>query len=134
MRASTAGWLAAAIALPIAGCAGGDDDAKPIAGEPKRVVAVVDRLDGAIRMHSWKTICDLFSPATRRRAGGRDCARLLAESGAGVRRSHIRVLEVAVDGRRAAVKVRTRATGQGPIEETIAFVRSGRRWQIASLL
>jgi hypothetical protein len=127
-------FLAVALALVAAGCGGGGGDAKPIAGEPKKVVAVVDRLDGAIRGHSWQAVCALFTPAALRRSGGRDCPRQLADDGAGVKRSRIRVLGVAVHGRRAAVKVRTRAAGQGSIDETIGLIRNGRQWQIESLL
>lgn len=129
----TAG-IAVATALAATGCGGGGSDPKPISGQPKRVVAVVQQLDGAIRAHAWQRVCGLLTPRARQRTGGRDCARLLADSGAGVRRSRIRVLSVAVKGRQAAVKVSTRAQGQDPIEETIALVRSGRRWRIESLL
>jgi hypothetical protein len=134
MRGSKTAGLAAVATLAAAGCGGGESEPKPISGQPKRVVAVVERLDDAIRRHAWRTVCDLLTPAARGRAGGKDCARLLAESGAGVRRSRVRVLSVAVDGRRAAVKVSTRAQGQRRIDETIALVRSGRDWRIESLL
>ncbi len=134
MRGSKVVCAAALLVVTAAGC-GGDDEADPkaIAGEPKRVVAVVDRLDAAIAKRRWPAVCALMTPAARQKAGGAECARLLGEGAAGVSGTRIRVLGVAVDGRRAAVKVRTRARGQGAIDETIALVRRGRTWQIDSL-
>ena len=130
--------MAAVAALAVAGCGGGDPSPEPVTGkikgQPKEVVAVVQRLDDAIRVRRWQNVCDLFTPAALKRAGGGDCARLLADSGAMVRRPRLRVVSVAVDGRRAAVKVSTRAEGQRAIEETIALVRSGKDWRIESLL
>jgi hypothetical protein len=134
-RVSKATSLAALTALVIAGCGGGDKPKpKPIAGQPKAVVAAVATLDSAIKKHSWQAVCDLMTPAARSRSGGVNCGRTLAEAGSGVSRSNIRVLSVAVKGRRAAVKVRTRARGQDAIDETIVLARPGKSWLVDSLL
>ena len=135
MRGSKTAAMAVAAAAVASGCGGGGgSEPKPISGQPKDVVAVVQQLHNAIRRRSWGRVCSLFTPTARQRAGGKDCARLLADTGSGVRRPRVRVLSVAVKGKRAAVKVTTRAQGQRPIEETIALVRSGRVWRIDSLV
>ena len=118
-----------------AGCSlGGDDEPPPARGAPKEVARAVQALDLATRRRDYATICnDLFTPAAKRRAGGRGCARLLAESGREVRRPRIQLLEIELNRRGARARVRTRAEGQRPIEDTLVLRRVGREYRIEAL-
>ena len=122
-------------ALAMAGCSlGGDDEPKRIRGAPSQAVAAVQRLDRAIRSRDYRLICDrLFTRAARRRAGGRDCPRLLRSSARGLRRPRLSVLGIELSGERARVRVRTRARGQPPLEDVIELVRRGRGSRVEAL-
>ena len=83
----------------------------------------------------YDEICDdLFTRAARERAGGGECAALLRSAVDGVRRPQDPRAGHPRPGRRARVRVRTRAAAQGPIVETIELIRERGRYRIASLL
>jgi hypothetical protein len=132
MRA-TAGACAALVGL--AGCSlGGDHEAQPAGGAPRAVAAVIQRLDTATRARDFRTICDeLFTAAARRRAGGGDCQRLLRSATQDVRRPRIQIVSIRIDGRRATVRVRSRATGQRPLEDEVELVRQVGGYRISAL-
>jgi hypothetical protein len=119
----------------IAGCGGGiSDKPAPIEGAAKHVAAVIQRLEKATRQQDFATICDqLLADATRRQAGGDECADVLGQRARGVRRPRIRILSIEVRGSRAQVRVRTTATGQAPVTDEIALVREKGRFHILSL-
>jgi hypothetical protein len=131
-RSSLAGCVAL---LALSGCSlGGDEEAKPVKGAPREVVAAVGRLERATAGHDWRTICNvLFTPAARRRAGGRDCARRLASDGQDLRAPRTQLLAISVSADRASVRVRSRANGQPPLVDVIELRRVGRRYRIEAL-
>lgn len=138
MRAAAPGGIAfahALVAIATAGCSlGGDDEPKPATGATREIGQVVGALETATAARDFRMICeDLFTSAARRRAGGRDCARLLRESAGEVRRPRIEVLGIEIDGRRARVRVRTRAEGQRPLRDVIELRREGGEYRIESL-
>lgn len=95
---------------------------------------MVERLDRAVRARDWATVCgSLFTPSARRRAGGRDCRRLLTDSARGLSRPSIRIVSIRLSGRRAQIRIRTRAAGQRAIDETLSLRRSGAGYRIQSL-
>ena len=118
-----------------AGCSlGRDEEPRPATGAPREVAGVVHALETATSRRDWRTICDdLFTAAARRRAGGRGCARLLAESGEEVLRPHIQLLKIELDGNAARARVRTRARGQGPLEDTLLLRRVRGEYRIEAL-
>jgi hypothetical protein len=123
-------------ALALSGCSlGGDKEPAPARGAPSAVAATVQALDQAIRARDFRGVCfELFTPAARRRAGGKDCERLLRSSARDVRRPRIRVVAIRIDGtRHATVRVRSTATGQRPLVDEIELVREGGGYRIASL-
>jgi hypothetical protein len=131
-RSSLAGCVAL---LALSGCSlGRDEEAKPVRGAPRQVVATVGRLERATARHDWRTICDgLFTRAARRRAGGSDCARRLRSDAQDVRRPRIQLLAIRVSADRASVRVRSRAAGQPPFVDVIELRRVGRGYRIESL-
>jgi hypothetical protein len=119
-------------AVALAGC--GDEDPEPAKGAAKQVAATVARLQLLTERKDFKVICrELFTADARRRAGGRDCARLLAETGKDVRAPRIELLSVTIDGEHARAKVRTSARGQAPVEDEIELVRERGGYRISSL-
>ena len=132
MRRAPALLLAAAA---IAGCnSGSDDGAKRAAGAPKEVTKTVVDLQTATQARDYRRICDdLLSRDAKKRAGGKDCAKLVRSTAGDVRRPRITPLSIRVRGDRADVRVRTTARGQSAIEDTIRLVREGGSWRIAAL-
>ena len=133
MRAAALGAIA--VGLAAAGCSLGDDEEpKPATGATREVGEVVRVLERATAEQDFRTICeDLFTSAARRRAGGRDCRRLLRESARDVRRPQIEVLGIEIERGRARVRVRTRARGQRPLPDVIELRREGGEYRIESL-
>jgi hypothetical protein len=128
--------LASLALLVLPGCVSTDAEVEPqaISGAPKRVATVVERLERATRAGDYGTICDrLLTPAARLRAGGEGCEASLRESVGELRRPRIRILSITIEGDRALARVRTRAEGQGAVDETIELERLGRRYRIAAL-
>ena len=116
------------------GSEGSDDDPQPITGPGRQVAEVVTRLERATRRRQFEVVCDeLFTRAARARAGGGNCVRLLRSTAKDVRRPHIRLLSVRINGNRADARVRTRAQGQAAVEETIDLQRERGRYRIAAL-
>ena len=121
--------------LGLPGCAlDGSAKPRPAKGAVNDVAAVVKRLERASARRDWRTVCDrLFSASARRRAGGADCARLLRSDAAGIARPRIDVVKITLKPRGAAVRVRSRARGQPPLEDVIELVRQGGAYRIDSL-
>ena len=118
------------------GCADSETTPAPpnVAGPAKRAGAVVERLETALRRRDFETICDdLLTPAARTRAGGRRCVATMADSAEGLLRPRIRPLSIRIVGSRAEVRVRTEASGQAAIEETLELDRTGGRYRISAL-
>ena len=118
-----------------AGCGGSEKASpKPISGPPKEVADVVAQLQRATARRDFSAICDdILASAARRRAGGTDCARLLAERAGSIRRPRILVQSIEVDGGRALVRVRTTAAGQAATTDVLRMVRENGRFRISSL-
>jgi hypothetical protein len=133
VRRETLGACAALLAL--GGCSlGGDEEARPARGAPKAVAATIQALDQATRARDFGRICDeLFTAAARRRAGGRDCARLLRSAAQDVRRPRIQILGIRLEGAHATVRVRSRAANQRPLVDEVELVRQRGRYRIAAL-
>jgi hypothetical protein len=126
---------AMAFTLAAGGCSvGADDEPKPATGATREIGTVVGALERATAGQDFRAICDdLFTAAARRRAGGRDCRRLLRESARDVRRPQIEVLGIEIERGRARVKVRTRAEGQRPLADVIELRRERGGYRIESL-
>jgi hypothetical protein len=121
--------------LLLAGCSlGGDEEPRPATGATKQVAEAVGSLDQAIRRRDFRTICDrLFTVGARRRAGGRDCPRLLRSTVAGLKRPSIRIVGIELTGAKAKVRVQSRAAGQRSLADTINLVRQGARYRVEAL-
>jgi hypothetical protein len=119
----------------IAGCGGGGNGKpKPITGAAKEVAGVIQRLEKATARHDFTTICDdLLAAATRRQAGGNDCPAVLDQRARGVRRPHIHIRSIDVQGDQALVRVSTTATGQDPTPDAIRLVRENGKFRVLSL-
>jgi hypothetical protein len=123
--------------ITLSGCSLGADEetrTEPARGAPKDIAAVVQTLERATRRGDWRGICrDLFTAAARRRAGGRECPKLLRSSAGDVRRPRIELVSLELRSGRARATVRTRAGGQRPLTDVIELRREGGRWRIESL-
>jgi hypothetical protein len=95
----------------------------------------VQQLERATAERDWATICtDLFTAAAREGAGGADCARLLGEAAADVRRPAIEIRGIRVEaGGRASVEVRTRAEGQQSVSDVLEMRREDGEWRVEAL-
>jgi hypothetical protein len=120
--------------LSASGCGPGKQ-ASPETGAGRQVAAVVARLERATARSDWRTVCDsLFTAGARRRAGGDACSRLLRSDAGTVARPRIQVLKITLKGNgRALARVRSRAAGQPPLDDTIALLREGGAYRIDSL-
>ena len=76
------------------------------------------------------TCRDLFTAAARRRAGGRDCARLTRSAAAGIERPRIETVAIEREGKTARVRVRTRATGQAAVTDELLLRREAGEWRV----
>ena len=125
-----------AVALLFApGCSlGGDEEPRPAGGAPREIADIVERLERATAERDFRTICqDLLTRAARERAGGGDCVRLTREAAEGVRRPRITIRAIRVEGDRAEVEVRTRATGQAVVEDVLDLRREDGEWRVEAL-
>jgi hypothetical protein len=128
--------MAVAVVLTLTGCSlGADEEPRQAAGAPAEIAAVVQRLERATAERDWATVCsDLFTAAARKRAGGADCARLLREAGADVRRPAIEIRGIQVrKGGRASVEVRTRAEGQQSVSDVLELRSENGEWRVEAL-
>ncbi len=129
------------MAVPLAllggtGCAlDGQAQPKQAKGASRDAAAVVKRLERASARGDWRTVCDqIFTAGARRRAGGKDCARLLRSDAGGIAKPRIQVLHITLSSRgRAAVRVRSRARGQPPLVDVIELKRERGAYRIDSL-
>ena len=133
-----AGLMAGIALLGLAGCSLGADSEPastvPARGASGEVAAAVTALDRAVRAGDWRTVCDrLFTPSARQRAGGRDCARLVRSSAGTLRASRIELLAIELRPGRAEARVRSSASGQPPLTDTLTLRRSGGSYRIDSL-
>jgi len=126
-----------ALSLALAGAAGCSLDGgepRPARGAAREVAGVVARLERASARGDWRAVCDdLFTSSARRRAGGRDCSRLLRSDAEGLARPRIDVLGIVIRGRRARARVRTRARGQAPVRDVIELRRERGAYRIEAL-
>jgi hypothetical protein len=127
--------MAVAVLFAPSSCSlGADDEAQPASGATARVAATVDRLERATAEKDWDSVCEeLFTAAARRRAGGRDCPRLLRSSAARLREPSIEIRGIDVAGERATVAVRTRAEGQPPVGDSLELRREAGGWRVEAL-
>jgi len=124
--------MALAVLLP--GCLGGDEEPQAVAGAPREIARVVERLERATAAGDFETVCDeLFTAAARERAGGDDCAELTGSAAAEIERPRIRLTSIEVEGERARARVTTRAGGQGDVPETIELRREQGEWRVEAL-
>lgn len=129
------------MAVPLAlfggtGCAlDGQAQPKRAKGASRDVAAVVKRLELASARADWRTVCDeIFTAGARKRAGGRDCARLLRSDAEGIVKPSIQVLHITLRSRgRAAVRVRSRTRGQPPLVDVIELKRERGAYRVDSL-
>jgi hypothetical protein len=132
-------WATIALSLALLGGTGcsldGSSEPKPAKGASRDVGAVVQRLERAAGRADWRTVCDrIFTAGARKRAGGNDCPRLLRSDAEGIVRPSIEVLHITLKRRGgAAVRVRSRARGQPPLEDVIELKREGGGYRVDSL-
>ena len=121
--------------LVLAGCSlGEEEEPKPVTGAPKQVAETVQALDRATRDRDFANVCqELLTAAARKRAGGKDCESLLRSATGELRNPRIELLSIVVKGDAATARVRTRASGQESIDETIELVRRGDEYRISAL-
>ena len=134
MTRATLGACGALLAL--SGCSlGGDKEAPPARGAPTAVAATILALDQDMRVRDYRSICyELFTEEARRRAGGKDCERLLRSAAADVRRPRIRILSIRIEGRGATVRVRSSAANQRPLDDEVELLHEpGRGYRISAL-
>jgi hypothetical protein len=132
-------WATVACSLALtgfAGCScGADGEETPAPGAVRAVGNTVEQLERAIARGDWRALCeDLFTAAARKRAGGGSCPRLLRTDAEGLRRPRIRILRIDVKGRRAQVRVRSRASGQRPLTDVIDLRWERGEFRVDSLL
>jgi len=127
--------LALLVSALLGGCVGGGEEAqpKPAKGAPKQVADVIARFERAAAARDFATVCELFSTAARKRAGGERCQASLRSASTGVREPTIRILSIRIEAARASARVRTEAEGQAPVDETIELVREDGRYLISAL-
>ena len=128
--------MAVAAVLTLSACSlGADEEAPRASGQPAEIAAVVQRLERATAERDWAAVCvDLFTAAARERAGGPDCARLLGEAAADVRRPEIEIRGIRVrEGGRASVDVRTRASGQETVSNVLELRNENGEWRVEAL-
>jgi hypothetical protein len=121
--------------LVLSGCSlGGDHEARPARGAPNAVAATMQALDQAVRARDYRGICnELFTAAARRRAGDKDCERLLRSAAAGVRKPRVRILAIRIEGHRATVRVRSSGSNQRPLVDEVELVRERGGYRISAL-
>ena len=133
MRPPIAAALLTAALLPIA-CGGDDDEPQRPPGRVQEVSNTIRAFEQATAKKDYDRICEeIFSEAVREQAGGKGCPKLLEQTSADVRSPRIRVLEIEIEGNRAKARVRTRSSGQEPVEETLELVREDGRYRVAAL-
>jgi hypothetical protein len=95
---------------------------------------VVEQLRVAAARRDWRAVCEeIFTASARRRAGGRDCRRLLASDAEGLRAPRIQLLGIVVKKDRAEARVRSRARGQPPLVDVILLRREDGEYRVDSL-
>jgi hypothetical protein len=132
---SRAALIGVVAPVALAGCSlGGDEEPQAVKGAPRQVAQTVGALERATRTGDYRSICDrLFTASARRRAGGRDCPRLLGSTAEGLRGPRIQILGIDISGDRAKVRVRSRAAGQPPLVDTIVLRRERGSYRIDAL-
>ena len=127
--------MATSVLLASSGCfLGSDDEAKPASGPPAQIAATVDRLERAVATRDFASICDqLFTAKARQRAGGDECPRQLRSATENVTHPSIEIEGIDVKGNSATVRVRTTATGQASVTDTLQLRLQGGRWLVEAL-
>jgi hypothetical protein len=136
-RSRAAHSLAVGLVCVTGGCSLGSADDRtpePARGAPKAVAALVSQLERAAGRSDWRGVCDeLFSRSARRRAGGKDCPRLLRSAAGELRGARIELLRLRIKPRHIDAVVRSRARGQPPLTDTLRVVRERGDYRIDSL-
>jgi hypothetical protein len=127
--------MAVALLLAPAGCSlGGDEEPKPATGPAQQVAVVIEQLERATREGDYADVCeDVLTEAARERAGGEECERLLRSAAEGLERPSIEIVRIDVNGGRASVRVRTKASGQALVSDTLALRGEGGEWRVEAL-
>ena len=111
----------------------GRQDAPPVSGAAKDVVATVMQFETALANRDWAGICArLYSSSARAAAGGARCASTLAQSAGGLRDPRVKIVSVVVRGQAATVTVSASVNGKPPVTDAIQLVREGGRFRIMS--
>jgi hypothetical protein len=122
-----------ALIAVIAARVAGREEAPPVTGAAKDVVAVVMRFEAALAGRDWAGICaNLYSSRARAAAGGARCATTLAQSAGGLRDPRVRIVSVVVRGEAATVTVAASVNGKPPVTDAIQLVREGGSFRILS--
>ena len=127
--------MATIVLLAPSGCSlGSDDEPKPASGAAAQIATVVDQLERAVAQRDFAMICDqIFTPAARKRAGGKECPTQLRSAAEGVSRPSIEVEKIDVKDNGATVRVRTEAEGQAQVTDELELRREGARWLVEAL-
>jgi hypothetical protein len=119
------------------GCSlGGGDDKPPgsARGAAKQVAELVARLERATRASDWRRVCDeLLTRSARRRAGGKDCPRLLRSTAGKVTGARIELRKVTLHRLEVDAEVRSSARGQPALTDRLRIVPERGRYRIDSL-
>jgi hypothetical protein len=122
-----------ALVAVIAARVAGREEARPVSGAAKDVVATVMQFQTALANRDWAGICTrLYSSRARAAAGGARCATTLAQSAGGLRDPRVRIVSVVVRGEAATVTVAASVNGRAPVTDAIQLVREGGRFRIVS--
>jgi hypothetical protein len=119
--------------LAFAGCGEGGPTA-PDGGSVERIEETVQAFEEALEDRDLKRVCEsIFSPEGRRRAGGEECPRRLAQTVARVRDPDLELVEVTLTRDAALARVRARSAGEEPALDTIRLVLVDGWYRIESL-
>jgi hypothetical protein len=125
--------LAVVVAVIVVSRLSGREETPKISGTAKDVVTTVMQFETALSNRDWAGICSrLYSADARQAAGGARCATTLAQSAGGLRNPRVRIISVTVRGQQASVRVAASVNGKPAVIDTIALVREGGRFRIAS--
>jgi hypothetical protein len=124
--------MATALILAPTGCSlGADEEPQPATGTPREIGAVVHRLERAIALRDFESICEnLFTAGARERSGGADCPRLLRSAAGVLRDPRIEVRAINLEGDAATVRVRTGARGRATVGTALRLRRERGGWRI----
>jgi hypothetical protein len=122
-----------ALIAVIAARVAGREEARPVSGAAKDVVATVMQFQTALANRDWAGICTrLYSSRARAAAGGARCTTTLANSAGALRDPRVKIVSVVVRGEAATVTVIASVNGRPPVTDAIQLVREGGMFRIVS--